>query len=156
MWARATRVEIIIVSVVLLVLFMCSKPPKSGRAEVDEPADESAVPASFIDEAEMDFQTPTDDTPNTIPDEASEEISTDSGAEEVPPPPRVGAVDARGLDKDVMYGEITVRWVWNGTRFVPRKVCVVEEPNGVTSVWSFDQQGQAVLSELSDASESPR
>ena len=114
------------------------------------------MPASFDDEAEMDFETPIDDTPNTIPEEASEEISTDGGAEEVPPPPRVGAVDARGLDKDVMYGEVTVRWVWNGTRFVPRKVCVVKEPNGVTSVWSFDQQGQAVLSELSDASDSSR
>jgi hypothetical protein len=58
---------------------------------------------------------------------------------------RIGVVDARncpGLNyKEVMYGEVTVRWVWDGQRLVPRKVCVVQEGNGVTSVWDFDQHG---------------
>jgi len=71
----------------------------------------------------------------------------------VPPAPRIAAVDARGCNRlayrDVMYGQVTVRWVWNGTKFVPHKVCVVEEEGGVSSVWSFDQQDQASLSELS-------
>jgi hypothetical protein len=71
-----------------------------------------------------------------------------------PPASRIGTVDARNIPHlpygDVMYGDVTVRWVWNGTRFVPQKVCVVQEKDGVSSVWSFDQQDRAVVSEVSD------
>ncbi len=68
---------------------------------------------------------------------------------------RIGVVDARncrGLGyKEVMYGEVTVRWVWDGQRLVPRKVCVVKESNGVTSVWDFDEHDPAVrMSEIQE------
>ncbi len=156
MWARATRVEIVIISAVFLVLFMCSKPPKSGRAEVDEVTADLPAPAPFADEAAYDSKPETDQSVDFKPDETPEESPVEFEDEEVPPPPTVGAVDGHGRSKDVMHGEVTVRWIWNGVRFVPRKVCVVEEANGVSSVWSFDQQQEPVLSELSDASDSPR
>jgi hypothetical protein len=76
------------------------------------------------------------------------------GADSAPPQQtqRLATVDARNCNRldydDVMLGEVTVRWVWNGTKFVPHKVCVVEEENGVSSVWSFDRQDDAVLSEI--------
>ncbi len=64
---------------------------------------------------------------------------------------RVGIVDARNCGnpkyKDLLYGEVTVRWVWNGGKFVPKKVCVVDEGNGVTSVWSFDQKNGVTITE---------
>jgi len=64
---------------------------------------------------------------------------------------RIGIVDARNCGnpkyKDLMYGEVTVRWVWNGGKFVPQKVCIVDEGNGVTSIWSFDQQNGVTVTE---------
>lgn len=68
------------------------------------------------------------------------------------PTKKLATVDARNSGKlnynDIMQGEVSVRWVWNGQKFVPRKVCVVKEPNGVTSVWSFDNQDGTVLREI--------
>ncbi len=62
-------------------------------------------------------------------------------------------VDARNAGnlnyRDVMYGEVKVRWVWNGLKLVPRKVVEVKEPSGVVSVWSFDERENILLSELS-------
>ncbi len=37
-------------------------------------------------------------------------------------------------------GDVSVRWIWNGQEFVPQKVRVVREPNGVTKVWSLDKE----------------
>ena len=63
-------------------------------------------------------------------------------------------VDARNAGdlnyKDVMYGEVKVRWVWHGTKLVPRKVVEVKEPSGVVSVWSFEDHEDILLSELPD------
>jgi len=68
------------------------------------------------------------------------------------PRKRMGMVDARNCGrlkyKDVMYGEVTVRWVWDGQKLVPRKVIEVKEKNGVTSIWSFDEHKDVVLSEI--------
>jgi len=51
-------------------------------------------------------------------------------------------VDARkcpGLNyNDILYGEVTVRWVWDGARFTPHKVVVVREKSGVVSTWNLD------------------
>jgi len=159
MWARATRLEFIIVSVALLVLLLCSKPPKSGSADVgDLPPTVSGTEWP----TEGTKADPRGDTSD--PDGASEgtrrtEFADRDGemsnpVDALPPErtPRVATVDARNCNRldygDVMYGEVTVRWVWNGTKFVPHKVCVVKEQNGVSSVWSFDQQDDAVLSEI--------
>jgi hypothetical protein len=61
-------------------------------------------------------------------------------------------VDARkcnGLNyKDVMYGEVTVRRIWNGQEFVARKVLEVKEKSGVTSIWAFDERDDVTLSEI--------
>ena len=74
--------------------------------------------------------------------------------------PRVGVVDARGVRQssynNVMYGDVTVRWVWNGSKFVPQRVCVVKEKDGVSSVWSLDQPGNAVVSEIPRSPGAPR
>jgi hypothetical protein len=57
-------------------------------------------------------------------------------------------VDARNCDSlkypHVMYGLITVRWVWDGSRLAPQKVCEVKEASGIVSVWSFDEQHEGV------------
>jgi len=115
------------------VLFLCSKPPEPGTAQVD----------GASERAESD-PLPVEETP------VGEPVARPPDS--LPGVTRMGAVDARNcrdLDYDeVMYGEVTVRWVWNGTRFVPQKVCIVEEENGTSSVWSFDQPGDVVLSEV--------
>ena len=150
MWARPTRVEINIVSVALLVLLLCSNPPRSGNADVRDFSDQVSEPMGPVEETTPDLDVVSDAPP---PDVAMDE------ATERPPAPRIAAVDARSCNrldyKDVMYGQVTVRWVWNGTKFVPHKVCVVEEENGVSSVWSFDQQDRAVLSELAEEADAP-
>lgn len=58
-------------------------------------------------------------------------------------------VDARncnlGYDK-VMYGTVSFRQVWNGHKFTLQKVCVVKGDK--PSVWSFEQQCHAIVSEI--------
>lgn len=62
---------------------------------------------------------------------------------------RVDARNARHLGyPEVMYGEITVRWVWNGSRLVPRKVVEVKEPDGTVTIWSFEDQDNVTITEL--------
>lgn len=140
MLSNSTRLELVVVAAVLLVLMLYSKPPRSGNAEVTTgnaempaPAIADAVQAAMRASAEaagLDEMPPVDVQPRTK---------------------RVGIVDARNCGnpkyKDLMYGEVTVRWVWNGGKFVPQKVCVVDEGNGVTSVWSFDQQNGVTVTE---------
>ncbi len=161
MLARTTRLEFLIVTAGLVVLLFCSKPPQPGSAEVEyalpageasswPPEDNALAPdgnaplEQGIQDHQSDEPIPLD--PNLVP--PTEE--TPDGQQ----PPRMGAVDARNIGQlpynDVMYGDITVRWVWNGRRFVPKKVCVVEEKNGVSSVWSFDEHDDKVVSELSE------
>lgn len=138
---RPTRLEFTIVSTGLLVLLLCSRSPQSGTADVGAIVDPVAMDAWSVGEATPEL---TAERVAAVPGEADREA--------VAGPARMGSVDARNcrqLDYDeVMYGEVTVQWVWNGTRFVPQKVCVVEEEDGISSVWSFDQQDDAVLSEL--------
>ena len=154
MLARTTKLEFLILSVGLLVLVFCSQPPQYGSAEVGHsqpvklgsswPPDDMAPMGNGND-------LPASSSPST---ENIERMALDAGS--VPAdslgPPRMGTVDARNIRQspynDVMYGNVTVRWVWDGQRFVPQKVCVIEEKNGVSSVWSFDQQGDAVVSEI--------
>jgi len=165
MWARATRLEFIIVSVALLVLLLCSKPPRSGNADVGDFSDPTSAQEQSA--AEETLANPNKDASEanrvdeeTLPAESPEFKA--AGREPIDPsadprPPeyqkRMATVDARNCNRldygDLMHGEVTVRWVWNGTKFVPHKVCVVKEKNGVSSVWSFDQQEKAALTEVS-------
>lgn len=159
MWARTTKVEFLIVTAGLLVLLFCSQPPQSGNAEVgylpadvENPSwspDESTSGADVNDLPEPPSQPQQDvgpGDPGTRSDPVNESLT------DQPPAPRIGAVDARNIRQssynDVMYGDVTVRWVWNGSKFVPQRVCVVKEKDGVSSVWSFDQPGNAVVSEM--------
>ena len=157
MRARTTRVEFLIVTAGLLVLLFCSQPPWSGNAEVGYfPADaespswspEDRVSAADANDLPELLKRPEDTIQPGNPDAAP----VDQSLPNQQPAPRVGAVDARGVRQssynDVMYGDVTVRWVWDGSRFVPQKVCVVKEKDGVSSVWSFDQVGDAVVSEI--------
>jgi hypothetical protein len=159
MRARTTRVEFLIVTAGLLVLLFCSQPPQSGNAEVgylpagsENPSEPREAPPSATD---------VNDLPEllTQPQEGVEPGGSDAGPDPAneslptqPPAPRIGAVDARNIGQssynNVMYGDVTVRWVWNGSKFVPQRVCVVKEKDGVSSVWSLDQPGNAVVSEI--------
>ena len=163
MFERPTRLELVIIFAALLVLIFCSRPPTSGNADVridTAPAFEVSGPAMPQPDPDTD-STPSGsssisgaDTHPAGPDSAgSEETSAPSN---VPPPQtkRIAMVDARNAGnlnyKDVMYGEVKVRWVWNGTKLVPRKVVEIKEPSGVVSVWSFDDHENILLSELPD------
>ncbi|MBN1508543.1 MAG: hypothetical protein JW955_16965 [Sedimentisphaerales bacterium] len=153
--ANSTRLELVIVAAVLLVLMLSNRAPRSGNAEVR--GDGAQIPASAgrstpIDQADMGISMQgVDATPladQMLPVETQ------------PPTKRIAIVDARNTGnpkyKDLMYGEITVRWVWNGGKFVPQKVCVVDEGNGASSVWSFDQQNGVTVTEKQGATDTPQ
>jgi len=163
MWARATRIEFVIVSVAMLVLLLCSKPPRSGSAGVAEFEDFDTPLASSTEQAPTEDDRDAlagdrtrEETNSPEPNESDERPAETLETLSEPVPEgmdtRFATVDARNCNRldygDVMYGEVTVRWVWNGTKFVPHKVCVVREKNGVSSVWSFDQSQDAALSEV--------
>ena len=149
-FSNSTRLELVIVAAVLLVLMLCSRPPRSGNAE---------VPAG---RAHMPTPTPSwrqESSPAVPPvvDASMQDSAGTARSEEMPPVDvqprfkRVGIVDARNCGNpkytDLLYGEVTVRWIWNGQKMVPKKVCVVDEGNGVTSVWCFDQQEGITITE---------
>jgi hypothetical protein len=171
MFSQTTRLETIIVAVALLVLLLCSQPPRSGNADVylePETASQTlSAPAESSDPAEAPPVLPVEpeeaDETETVDDEPGDvDVSGDASAghraatPEAPrPAKRLAMVDARscpGLDHDeIMYGEVTVRLIWNGNKLVPQKVCVVEGEDGVSTVWSFDQPpAGAIISEISD------
>lgn len=115
----------------------------------NESIEETAVEEIFEDE-----RAAFEDEPTTFEDEPAI-IKEDSERQEITP--TVGVVDARrcfGLNYlYVMHGAVSTRMVWNGQTFVPQKVCVVKEGEGVASIWSFEQRGRAILSEALAGSE---
>jgi hypothetical protein len=150
MFSNSTRLELVIVAAVLLVLMLCSRPPRSGNAEVR------------AGRADMPIQMPSSRKQSTlavspVADASMQNNIGTAHSEEMPPVDvqprfkRVGIVDARNCGnpkyRDLLYGEVTVRWIWNGQKMVPKKVCVVDEGNGVTSVWCFDQQEGVTITE---------
>jgi hypothetical protein len=154
MLANSTRLELVIVAAMLLVLMLCNRSPRSGNAEVltgreevPSPVEKSTRPVSAVTEARMQS-----DAETVAPDELPP-------IDMKPRVKRVGIVDARNSGnpkyKDLMYGEVTVRSIWNGGRFVWKKVCVVDEGNGVTSVWSFDQQDGVTITEREEPVTTP-
>lgn len=52
----------------------------------------------------------------------------------------------------LMRGRVSYRQIWNGHGFVTQKVCLVDEGNGISSVWSFEQ-GSALITEVQSDSE---
>jgi hypothetical protein len=160
MFARTTRLELIIVVTALLLLWFCSRPPTSGNAQ------------TFLDTAQTAHQTslpgepaasgnpavaPAPVSPAASGTTAAAATNPEPATPPTPPPPRyrrIGVVDARNCDKlnykGVMYGEIAVRSVWDGQRFVPRKVCIVRENDGTSSVWTFDEHDNIKLSEIQE------
>ncbi len=167
MLGRTTRLEFIIVTVAFLVLLLCSKPPQPGSANVDilnspgplsqdapvVPLLEEPTPPIEVNQPQpVGLEEPTPDAPDSQTD------SEPQAAEPAQPLPRLATVDARncdGLNYDrIMQGKITVRWVWDGQRLAPQKVCVVKGPDGTSTVWGFDQQGNAVLAEIETPADS--
>ena len=170
MFSQTTRLELTIVAAALLVLLLCRQPPKSGNADVRgnaettvqelTPGTEDAVqettgdPTSDPLSGTSDPRTPGLQT-STIATSSSGPTSDNSDAESAvsaQPRKRMGMVDARNCGrlkyKDVMYGEVTVRWVWDGAEFVAHKVVVVREKSGVVSTWSFEDRDDIVMTEI--------
>ncbi len=170
MFSQTTRLELTLVAAALLVLLLCRQPPKSGNANVRGNAetmtqelmpgtDDAAQgingdPTSDPLSGTNDPQAPGPGTSIIAP--SSGDTTSDNGDTESAvssqPRKRMGIVDARNCNrlkyKDVLYGEVTVRWIWNGKELVPRKVIEVKEKNGVTSIWSFDEHKDIALSEI--------
>jgi hypothetical protein len=160
MFSQTTRLELVIVVTAMVLLWFCSRPPTSGNAQ------------TFLDTASTSRETPLPEQPadsgnvTALPpsvspaDSRTAETAAPSPEAAAPPPPRVrriGIVDARNCEKlnykDVMYGEVAVRSVWDGQRFVPRKVCIVRESDGTSSVWTFDEHDNIKLSEIQETIE---
>jgi hypothetical protein len=176
MFSQTTRLETIIVAVALLVLLLCSRPPRSGNADVyldveaapdtisapAEPPIEEESPALPVEPEAAGQAAPVDenDSGDDPPDDVSVGEATSTGGTSRQGK-RMAMVDARNsknFDCDkIMYGEVTVRLIWNGTKLVPQKVCVVEGEDGVNTVWSFDQPPEGVvISEIEGTSSQVR
>ncbi len=170
MSSQTTRLELTIVAAAFLVLLLCRQPPKSGNADVrtGAPAAMQEFTSGTEDATQQtnggpasDPLSPTDEprtrglqipTITPSPSGATSDNSDTVSATPSQPKKRMGIVDARNCGrlkyKDVLYGEVTVRRVWDGQKFVFRKVIEVKEKNGVTSIWSFDEHDDIVLSEI--------
>lgn len=153
MFSQTTRLELTIVGAVLLVLFLCRQPPKPGTAGVR--LDEQGQRTEDSPSASPPFALSPPAAPGADP--LGYGATSDNTTLDLPVPPRpkmksIWVVDARncpGLHyKDLMYGELTVRWVWDGQGFVPRKVIEVREANGTISIWDFAEKNGAILTEL--------
>jgi hypothetical protein len=178
MFSQTTRLETIVVAVALLVLLLCSRPPRSGNADVyldaeaapdtisapaepptaEEPPappteSEAAGQAALVEENDSaDADDSADDPPDDV--SAGEPISRAGTRRQGKRMAMVDARNSKNFDCDkIMYGEVAVRLIWNGTKLVPQKVCVVEGEGGVNTVWSFDQPPEGVvISEIDDTS----
>jgi hypothetical protein len=170
MSSQTTRLELTIVAAALLVLLLCRQPPRSGNADVrtDAPTEMQELtpgtdigvpeangsPVSDPPSATRDQRMPSLPTPTMTPSPSGATSDNDDAGTAAPSQPkkRMGMVDARNCGrlnyKDVLYGEVTVRQVWDGQKFVLRKVIEVKEKNGVTSIWSFDEHQDVVPSEI--------
>jgi len=154
MFSQTTRLEFIIVAVALLVLLMCSQPPRSGNANVQMPPSEPIAGGGSENPP-----VPQDFTPQTTEPTYRQMPQTSLPASDVPPvrateqnslpePTQIRTIRLRpgtaqnataANNAEVPGEEIAVRYVWDGTKLVPQKVRIVDEGNGVRSIYSFDQ-----------------
>ena len=145
MMSRITKLELLITCVALIVLFLATKPPRRGQADVMV-TPEVPVDMAMPTEQPADTTVPESDAPTFTPE------TSDDAEMPAPPavkPPRMALVDTSdciqlGYERP-LRGQVSAEWVWNGVKMVPMKVCTVDEGNGVTSVWSFDSRGKAVI-----------
>jgi len=151
--AKLTRLELAIIVAALVVLLFSNQPPESGNADVRRDIGLTADALEVIPQPQIDPpepEEPLNEVPATAPTPDITPDNSDAKTISLPPKPskRIAMVDARKCDSlkypHVMYGEISVRWVWNGTKLEPRKVCEVRESNGVVTVWSFDEPHEGV------------
>lgn len=155
---QTRRLEFFIVVVALLVLLLWSQPPKSGNAFVRIEPDEMEAsepvapePAESLPEATAEPETTAPQmpvTPRPVPAAPPVEVQ--------PRPVQTGTAEAnRRPDRDyralLIRAQPSVRYVWNGLRFVPQKVYIVDEGNGITSTWT-----QSELERLANAQGSYR
>jgi hypothetical protein len=147
---RKLRIESAIVIAGLLVLMFYSKPPRSGTANVNPaesmvpPLDESVEGLSLESLPE-----PVEVQPVTTKPPATEQPANDASQR---PSKRLARVDATNCPAlgytGVVYGEVTVQWTWTGHELAPTKVVVVDEGNGISSVWNFNDQNGVIITEL--------
>jgi len=160
LFSNARRLELVIVAAALLVLLLCSRPPRSGNANTHADNLDTAIPTPHsLEELGVSLPTASQEQVQDGPDAAPS--SDPMPPEEMPPKiKRIGVVDARNCDKlnykDVMYGEVSVRWVWDGQKLAPQKVCIVPDSNGVSTVWSFSQNNDVTLSERQEEIPNPQ
>lgn len=150
--AKLTRLEVAIIVAALVVLLLSNRPPEPGNAEVRTGIEQAVEIPGTLWQVQAD---PPQSSPIRAEDfmtpPAAARTPDNSTAEPIPQPrPRLmGMVDARGCDSlkypNIMYGEITVRWIWNGTKSELCKVCEVKDENGVVTVWSFDGRNDGVI-----------
>ncbi len=158
--AKITRLELVIIVAALAVLLLSKQPPQPGNADIRSDTDLTAKtlhdPIVLQEPSELPQST---DSPESLTQPAdpglpssltteTDNLTPDSIPQPQPRPKRYAMVDARKCDSlkypNVLYGQITVRWVWDGSRLAPQKVCEVKEANGIVSVWSFDEQHEGV------------
>ncbi len=158
--AKFTRLELVIIVASLVVLLFSNQPPEPGNADVRRNIEPPADVRGQGPLSQVQLDSPRGGEVSADSSEARQPaaITPDNPKMESVPRPepqskRIGMVDARKCDSlkypNLMYGEITVRWVWNGTKFEPQKVCEVRESNGIVTIWSFDDRHKGVvISEL--------
>jgi hypothetical protein len=177
MFSQSTRLELVIVGAALLVLLLCRQPPKSGNAGVvrdmgmtrQQPVPLAADAGQKTEGKEVPSPVPALINPPSAPAQpplprpasiaaTSDNASPDSTA--VPPGmKRMAVVDAtqcKSLNyKDVLFGEVTVRRVWDGQKYSWHTVCEVKEKDGTTSTWLYNQRDDVVITPTQPQPEQP-
>jgi hypothetical protein len=144
MFSQTTRLEFIIVAVALLVLLLCSQPPKSGNADISMDTTEPRSRETSENAPETQYFEP------EIPEPPAQSLTNTNVFESKTDTPAAGRDDGESLRPQVQpqaqpsdsanaAEDVAVRYVWDGTRLVPQKVRIVDEGNGVRSVWSYDR-----------------
>ncbi|HUN82239.1 MAG TPA: hypothetical protein VMV81_12110, partial [Phycisphaerae bacterium] len=162
---RSTRLEFLIVTIAFVILLLCSHPPKSGdaqtsysatsdlKSEVSNPKPETSNPKSEMPSPRASTAEPqVEVSTKPAPSAAVNIAGTDRPLTPKPLMKRMASVDARkcrGLNyPEIMYGEVTASFVWDGRQRSLHKVCVVKNPDGTATVWDFDNPGDAVITEI--------
>ncbi len=156
--AKLTRLELVIIVSALVVLLFSNQPPEPGNADTRSDvgqATESLDSIPLVQPERIQPETPRAEVAATRP--PASPMPDNQVLPSIPsrPTKKFGKVDARRCDPvkypNIMYGPITVRWVWNGTKFEPCKVCEVKESNGIVTVWSFDEHEENMtITEVSE------
>lgn len=148
--AKFTRLELAIIIAAMVVLVFSNRPPESGNASLHEDAKPAANVQTPILPGQPENLMPPDQAGSVSGDGVqSDNLPVTPLPQPQPKPKRIAMVDARKCDSlkypNIMYGEVTVSRVWNGTDFEWRKVCEIKEKNGTTSVWNFDDRHEGVI-----------